>query len=49
MKIVTSDDELLTDIIIEGDAEEIARCSRELGLTPKGMIRVEGILEKAAN
>lgn len=47
VKIVTSDDELTTDIVIEGDAEEIVRCSRELGLVEKGKIRVKGLLEQA--
>jgi len=45
VKIVTADDELTTDIIVEGDAEEITRCSRELGLVQKGMVYVKGLLE----
>ena len=46
-KMVTSDDDSTVDIIVEGDAEEIERFRRELDLTPKGMVRVKGILEKA--
>ena len=49
VKMVTADDDATTDIIIEGDAEEIVRCSRELSLTPKGMVKVDGLLEKMAN
>ena len=47
VKMVTSDDDSTVDIIVEGDAEEIERFRRELDLTPKGMVRVKGILEKA--
>ena len=47
MKMVTSDDDTTVDITVEGDAEEIERFRRELDLTPKGMVRVKGILEQA--
>jgi len=47
VKMVTADDDSTVDIIVEGDAEEIERFRRELDLTPKGMVRVKGILEKA--
>ncbi|KIZ01885.1 hypothetical protein MNEG_6075 [Monoraphidium neglectum] len=46
VKMVTSDDDLTTDIIVEGDQEEIARLSKELGLVEKGMVYVKGILEQ---
>jgi hypothetical protein len=46
VKMVTATDELLTDIIIEGDSNEIERCARELGLVEKGKIYVKGLLEK---
>jgi len=47
VKMVTADDDQTTDIIIEGDQEEIARFCKELELVEKGMVRVKGILEKA--
>jgi hypothetical protein len=44
VKMVTSDDNETTDIIIEGDIEEITRFQKELQLMEKGMIYVKGIL-----
>lgn len=46
IKMVTSDDELTTDIIVQGDEEEIDRMRRELDLSEKGMVRVKGLLEE---
>ena len=43
--MVTSDDEKTTDIIAEGDKEEIERMRQELALWEKGKIYVKGILE----
>lgn len=45
MKMVTADDESVTDIILEGDEEELERFSKELSMTEKGKIKVKGILE----
>lgn len=45
VKIVTSDDESTSDITIEGDANEIERCARELDMVEKGKIKVKGLLE----
>ena len=45
VKMVTSDDEQTTDIIAEGDKEEIERMRQELALWEKGKIYVKGILE----
>lgn len=47
VKMVTADDDMTTDIIVEGDIEEITRMARELELVEKGMVRVKGILESA--
>ena len=47
VKMVIADNEETTDIIIEGDIEEITRLSKELDLVEKGMIRVKGLLETA--
>jgi hypothetical protein len=44
VKMVTSDDERTTDIVVEGDDEEIERFWKELGLTEKGKVLVKGIL-----
>jgi hypothetical protein len=46
VKMVTSDDDATTDIVVEGDQEEIARMARELGLVEKGMVYVKGLLEQ---
>lgn len=46
VKMVTADDDKTTDIVVEGDEEEIDRMRRELGLVEKGMEYVKGILEK---
>ena len=45
VKMVTADDESVTDIILEGDEEELDRFSKELDLMEKGKIKVKGILE----
>eukprot|EP00775_Hariotina_reticulata_P007844 gene7844-8041_t len=37
VKMMTSDDERETDIVVEGDREEITRMSKELELVEKGM------------
>ena len=44
--MVTSDDELVTDILVEGDKEEIERLRQELVLWEKGKVYVKGILEQ---
>eukprot|EP00243_Klebsormidium_subtile_P003011 TRINITY_DN16142_c0_g1_i1.p1 TRINITY_DN16142_c0_g1~~TRINITY_DN16142_c0_g1_i1.p1 ORF type:complete len:311 (-),score=44.21 TRINITY_DN16142_c0_g1_i1:209-1111(-) len=46
VKMVTSDDEVSTDIIVEGDDEEIERFRRELDMREKGKIYVKGLLER---
>jgi metal-responsive CopG/Arc/MetJ family transcriptional regulator len=43
--MVTSDDDMMTDIVLEGDTEEIDRMIRELGLREKGKVYVKGLLE----
>lgn len=47
MKMVTAEDESVTDIIVEGDEEELDRFSQELQMLEKGKIKVKGILENA--
>ena len=46
LKMVTADGDATIDIIIEGDANEIERCARELGIIEKGKVYVKGLLEK---
>ena len=46
IKMVTSDDDSVTDIVVEGDEEEIDRFRKELELLEKGMEYVKGILER---
>ncbi|CAG9467307.1 unnamed protein product [Pedinophyceae sp. YPF-701] len=45
VKMVTADDEMTTDIIVEGDKEELERFAFELGFVEKGKVRVKGVLE----
>lgn len=45
VKMTTSDDDKTTDIIVQGDEEEIDRFRKELDLYEKGMEYVKGILE----
>ena len=45
VKMVTADDDSTTDIVVEGDTEEVTRMSKELQLVEKGKVYVKGILE----
>ncbi|PNW71628.1 hypothetical protein CHLRE_16g662150v5 [Chlamydomonas reinhardtii] len=45
VKMVTATDDQTTDIIVEGDKEEIERFWKELGLVEKGKVYVKGMLE----
>jgi hypothetical protein len=44
--MIVADDEASTDVIIQGDDEEIDLLRRELQLMEKGMVYVKGLLEK---
>jgi hypothetical protein len=44
VKMTTADDDSVTDISIEGDAEEADRMAKTLGLFEKGKVYVKGIL-----
>jgi len=46
VKLVTSDDDVTTEIIIEGDEEELDRFRKELKLQEKGKIYVKGVFEQ---
>jgi len=46
VKMVTADDDMTTDVIVEGDVEEIERMRRDLNLVEKGKVYVKGILEQ---
>ena len=46
IKMVTNDDDTMTDLTVEGDREEIERMRKELGLMEKGKVYVKGILEQ---
>ena len=46
VKVKMVDNDVTTDVIVEGDAEEIERFRRDLNLCEKGMVRVKGILEQ---
>ena len=44
VKMTTADDDSVTDISVEGDAEEADRMAKTLGLGEKGKVYVKGIL-----
>ena len=44
--MTTADDDLTTDIAVEGDADEVERMRKELLLMEKGKVYVKGILEQ---
>ena len=46
VKMIVADDETSTDVILQGDDEEIDLLRRELQLMEKGMVYVKGILER---
>ena len=46
VQMVTADDDKTTDVIVEGDVEEIERMRRDLNLVEKGKVYVKGILEQ---
>ncbi|KAL3687593.1 hypothetical protein R1sor_013902 [Riccia sorocarpa] len=46
VKMVVADDETSTDVILQGDDEQIDRLRREVGLMEKGMVYVKGIFEQ---
>ncbi len=46
VKMVTADDDSVTDVLVEGDSEEIERFRATLKLMEKGKIYVKGLLEK---
>eukprot|EP00963_Diacronema_lutheri_P007609 scaffold659_cov318-Pavlova_lutheri.AAC.10 len=45
VKLVTSDDDMVTDMVVQGGDEEVERMTKELQLMEKGMIYVKGLLE----
>merc|ERR1719453_2335509 len=45
VKIVTEDDEASSDIIVQGDEEEVERFQKTLNMQEKGMVYVKGIFE----
>ncbi|KAH7307706.1 hypothetical protein KP509_22G072900 [Ceratopteris richardii] len=46
VKMIVADDNSSTDVILQGDDEEIDMLRRELGFMEKGMVYVKGILER---
>ncbi|MCO5556005.1 hypothetical protein L7F22_009549 [Adiantum nelumboides] len=46
VKMIVADDESSTEVILQGDDEEIDMLRRDLGLMEKGMVYVKGILER---
>lgn len=44
VKIITTDDEMISDVIVQGDDEEIERFQQTLDLREKGMVYVKPIL-----
>jgi hypothetical protein len=47
VKLATNDDETENEITVQGSDEELERMWRTLGWQEKGMVKVEGLLEKS--
>ena len=45
VKIITEDDEMTSDVVVQGDEEEIERFQKTLNMQEKGMLSVKGIFE----
>ena len=45
VKIVTEDDESASDVIVQGDEEEVERFQKTLDMREKGMIYVKGVFD----
>ena len=45
VKIVTEDDEMTADVIVQGDEEEVERFQKTLDMREKGMIYVKGVFD----
>ncbi|XP_002973398.2 protein COFACTOR ASSEMBLY OF COMPLEX C SUBUNIT B CCB1, chloroplastic [Selaginella moellendorffii] len=45
VKLVVADDESSTDVLVQGDDEQIEQLRKELGFMEKGMVYVKGILQ----
>jgi hypothetical protein len=45
VKIVTDDNDLTSDIVVEGDDEEVERFQKTLDFNEKGMVRVKGLFQ----
>jgi len=46
VKMVTADDDSVTDILVEGPEEEVMRLRKEFNLMEKGKELVKGLLEQ---
>lgn len=46
MKILVADDGTLTEIIVQGDDQQVEQMRKELQLSEKGMVYVKGIFER---
>lgn len=47
VKMVIADDAASTDVIVQGDDEQVDQLRRELALMEKGMVYVKGLLERS--
>ena len=47
VKIITEDDEMMSEVVVQGNDEEIDRFQKTLDLREKGMIYVKGIFDSA--
>lgn len=46
VKMMVADDGTLTEVIVQGDDQEVERFRKELQLNEKGMVYVKGIFER---
>lgn len=47
VKMLVADDGTLTEIVVQGDDQQVEQMRRELQLSEKGMVYVKGIFERS--
>lgn len=46
MKMIVGDDGNLSEVIVQGDDQEVEKLRKELELSEKGMVYVKGLFER---
>lgn len=46
MKMIVADDGTLTEIVVQGDDQQVEQMRKELKFSEKGMVYVKGVFER---